>query len=197
MHLLIVLCCVALCAAQLNPLNGIGYLGVTIDPLTYEKGQNIFDTSQKCTTPDNRWTIPCGMSANPILQTDISIQSNTYSSNTDYTRDQYSDVSIEASASFMGFGASGSYSSTNQEYVNTITQSYTSLVTAYVELQLYNLDSNEITMPLSPELLSYISILHAKVREGDEAGYQQWFAEFGSNFKPGVITSGISDRKSI
>ena len=177
---------------QLNPLNGIGYLGLTNNPLTYEKGQNIFDTSKLCNSPDNKWLIPCGMSANPILQTDITIESQSYSSNVDYTRDQYSDVKVDASASFDGFSAQGSYSSSTSTYINTITQTYTSLVTAYVELQLYNLDSNKITMPLSPELIKYIEILHDKVLTGDEAGYQEWFTQFGTNFKPGVTTTGIS-----
>ena len=192
MKLIFLFVLIGLALAQLNPLNGIGYIGGGVDPLTYAKGQNIFDTSQMCNTPDNRWLIPCGMSATPILQTDITIESQTYSSNVDYTRDQYSDVKIDASASFLGFSASGSYSSSSDHYINTITQSYSSLVTAYVELQLYNLNSNKITMPLNPELLKYIAILHSKVLAGDDAGYQQWFIEFGSNFLPGVIAAGIS-----
>lgn len=192
MHIIALLFLAAIAAAQLNPLAGIGYMGVTIDPLTFAKGQNIFNTSQICLTPDGKWEIVCGMSANPVLQTNIDIVTKSQSSASDFSRDATSDVSISASAGWGIFKATGSYSETSTSMIEIMTSSDSSLVVSRVDMQLYQLNSNKITMPLSAELIRYITIMGAKIAAGDVIGYTQWMAEFLDNFPPGVIDSGIS-----
>ena len=177
---------------QLNPLAGIGYMGMTINPLTYAKGQNIFNTSQMCTTPDGKWQIVCGMSANPVLQTNINIVSTSQSSASDFSRDATSDVAVSASAGWGIFKASGSYSQTSTSMVDIMTSNDCSLVLSRVEMQLYQLNSNKITMPLNGELIQYINILGTKLANNDIKGYTTWMTDFISNFPPGIIDSGIS-----
>lgn len=179
---------------QIISIGGIEDLGVTIDPITYQRGNNIYDTTQMCLYEDI-YQIPCGMSISPADQTSITVTSTSYERSFDYTDDQYSNVNIDVGVSFMGFKANGKYSSSVTSNAETMTKTDTSLLVSEVNVQLFDMTTDTISMKFNPDLIGMIENCVNADQLGDSSGFSYWINQLFSEFKPGVIVQGTSGAK--
>lgn len=177
--------------SQTISVGGIETLGITIDPITYVRGNNIYDVSSMCTYED-KYQIPCGMSISPENQVSVTISSTIYNSTYSYTCDQNSNVNIQASASFLGFKAGGTYSSSVENNINTMMQTDTTLIVSEVNMKLFEMITNRLSMQLNQDLKDLIDKC---VQSTTDAEYAYWMNQLYSEFKPGVIVSGTSGGK--
>lgn len=185
---------IILTSAQLTPLAGSSFLCTTFDPLTLTQGSNIcmLVNNGTCISPDGKWYIPCGITVNPILTTNLDMHSYSYTKSTDYNFDGTDKVDFSASAGFGKFSAKASYSSASENYIQTTSNDDVTFVASEVEMKLYSITTNMMTAPLGPEFTDYINVLSSKLAVNDTTGYVYWLGEFISNIKYAVVTQVIT-----
>lgn len=182
---------------ELPPLPGSNEWGRTIDPVTYQKGNGIFEIkfSDDCITSDGVWAIACGLTMSPIYITDIDIQSTIYTKMNDYSYDETSKITFNGDASFWKLKVKGSYSSETEKIIQTMTKESKTLVVSMVEMQLFSIDTNKLTLPFSKEFIRFIDILEDKIVNEKWDEYQYWLAIFADNFKYTTIVHVVSGAK--
>src|SRR5579883_2397339 len=91
---IVILLCLCTLIRALPTLSGCPMIGLTVDPVSLQKGINILDTSGICVTSDNKFTFPCSLLVEPINVTTPQLNSIAYTSTVNYTYDGSTRVSF-------------------------------------------------------------------------------------------------------
>lgn len=177
--------------AELPVLPGSSQWGMTIDPVTFEDGQNIFEIefSDNCITSDGKWRIACGLFVKPILETETDISSKIITKTSEFTRDETVKMEFGGEAGFWKFKVKGRFSKSNEEYINTISMKNETYVYSNLNAYYNKISTSMLTMKPSKEFLKFITILNEKLVEKDTEGYKYWLYEFAKNFAFTTIVS--------
>lgn len=181
-------------AQQPISINGIGDLGTTIDPITYQRGNNIYDTSNLCLY-DNKYQIPCGISIISTDQTSLTIVSTIYDRTFEYPDDHYHNVNIQTDESFIGFQANGKYSPSVLLTVDNMMKTDSTLVVSELDVNLFDMTTNTVNMVFNRDLIGLINNCVEADQDGDETEFAYWMKELFTEFKPGVVVSGTFGAK--
>ena len=173
-------------------IQGIESMGITIDPVTYREGNNIFDITM-CNYQN--YYIPCGMTVEPNIVTTVEIMSEAFSQTHSYTYDKNIKVDVEASASFLSFKANGKYSSSSETNVDTMIKTNSSLVISDATVSLLNVATNMVSMKLNPELEAIINKTVMADINNDDEGVKYWISVLFQEFPPGIKIRGITGAK--
>lgn len=165
--------------------------GITLDPITYIHGNQLFKhTASNCTTEDTKFFLPCGLNIDPIGRTDIDLTTNVYIKTSDYSADGTTVISGKAGGSFFGIGAKGSYSQSHEDINKKSYREDWTYVETMIQMQLYKVFTDSITMPLSDEFIAYMNILSAALTNKDER-YNTWITQFAADFPYTYISEVI------
>ncbi len=185
MYLFIILTCVA----AIDPLPGYDMLGGSVDPVTLNKGINVFNASTLCQTPDHKYLIACGVNAIPILNYNTEMISMSYTSTTQYMYDGSSQFSFSASAEFPQFQISGHYGQSILDYVNTFSDQSTVMISTTADMQMYEMSLEDVVFPLSDSLLQVIQFLSNAISSNDTSAYSTWMYYLVNNLHAATITT--------
>lgn len=178
-------------AYALEPLAGCTYIGETVDPVTFIHGSNIMQANAKgiCISPDGKWDVPCGLNVEPIITTDITMNSYSYTKTTDYIRDGTTKVAFSAGLNLDEIGVQGSFSQSTQDYVHNLVDNSMIFVASEIEMTLYQVSTDLITMPLGESFTNYINVLTSCLKNNDMSKYDYWMAQFLNDVKYSTITT--------
>ena len=191
---------VAVAAADTPPaiyINGMDDFGVTIDPVTYERGNNIYDTSVICLY-DGIYNIQCGMSVTPIDSQQLSIVSQAYTHMYNYTSDQAWNVNFVEQFNggpFAGFELGGKFSQSTLDRTNTMMSTDTTLIVTELTNGLFDLSLNIQIMTMNIYLIELMTNCVQADVIGDEVDFAYWLNKLFTEFKPGVIYTGTVGAK--
>lgn len=174
---IVILLCFCTLIRSLPSLSGCSMMGLTVDPVSLQKGINILDPSGICITSDNKFTYPCNLLVELINVTTPQLNSTVYTSTTNYTYDGSTRVSF-----FPDFDPStvnARFANESLTFVHTMMSENVTMVMTEAELQLYQISILNNT--LSPEFTNYVTTLVARYEAGDIEGYNYWLNQFIQN----------------
>lgn len=179
-------------ASALIPLDDLNFIGRTIDPLTYEFGKNIFDTTKQCKYL-NTYEGPCGFSLQWYPEYNATIQSYLYTRMFDYQKliDDERIYGVRA-LDFTEF-PSGRFSLNSLHNADYMYYANSALMETYTE-RITSIGYTVGQQKFNPELIDLVNSCVDAINN-NETEFASLVQTLMENFKPSYISNTLFGAK--
>lgn len=173
-------------SAQQPPplLPGSSNWGLTMDPVTFEIGEQLFATffGPNCTTQDGMHSLACGLDVEEIGETDADVESECFVQSFGVSQDETTKIDVKAKFFFTG-----SYSKSREKVHKIASSESKTYIQTQIGMQLYKIFTKTVSMPLSADFTKSMFDLDKALKNDQPDHYQYLLSDFARSFSATYI----------